>query len=451
MEKWAVEEAQVFTNLSLSNDPPLILCNVIYISQSIALYGFFAPNTLALILTMGLFRLLISYLRGITRPVVQFWLVTALCQIGQISIFCLLLFDEKESWTTNIISSTVVLVIGEINPIHSVFVNGLLVTKHLVMWGIVGWTRGAPGELISMIPTIWIYWNLLHAQAYKRSLLIAKQRAEEEKTVEEQRLKALLSAMPDGVIVLSDAMEVLTCNPAALKQLELDYSGNPAESIAKLIATLAYDEDYLSEEEKGTRFEEDLRRLLRQQEGKVGNFKPVLYEGKNLECRGCLTMWDKNKVLILTIRDTSNWTKLEKAAKQDSANKTALIRSVSHELRTPVNAIINLCQDLQSSETIGEQDREDVEILANASHFLLSMINDLLDYTQILNDKFALTKENFDLERLIRTCGRLIALQCKQKKVDFIVRYDPFLPKFAYSDENRLKQIILNLLSNAAK
>jgi signal transduction histidine kinase len=218
-----------------------------------------------------------------------------------------------------------------------------------------------------------------------------------------------------------------------------------------LIEKLNYDTEYLEKKERMKSFGRDIRSLLRDKEGTVGNFKPVLHEGKHLECRGCLTMWDKSKVLILTIRDISNWAKLEKAAKQDSANKTALIRSVSHELRTPVNAIINLCQDLQSSETIGEQDREDVEVLVNASSFLLSMINDLLDYSRILHDKFELVRTNFDLKRLIKGCGQLIALQCKQKFVDFLVRYDPLLPRIINSDENRLKQVILNLLSNAVK
>jgi signal transduction histidine kinase len=288
-------------------------------------------------------------------------------------------------------------------------------------------------------------------QNHKKKLLIGKQKAEVEKEVKEKRLKALLYAMADGIVVLSEGLKILTHNPAILTQLEVQSDSNAVDTMEKLIGKMNYDSEYLSPGEEAYVFNADLCELLRQGEGAGKNFAPLLYAGKHLECRGCVTKWDENKIMVLTVRDTSNWAQLEKAAKRDSANKTALIRSVSHELRTPVNAIINLCQDLQESSSLAGKDKADVEVLVNASNFLLSMINDLLDYSRILHDKFELMKTRFNLENLMKSCGQLIALQCKHKHVDFTVRYDSQLPKFVHSDENRLKQVILNLLSNAVK
>jgi nitrogen-specific signal transduction histidine kinase len=445
MKPWEVEEAEMSTRVICLYDDLAILPFLFYFYQAVCWNGLLSGKTGMLIALFVLFRLVFGYLRAIKNPLARFWVVFALAQACQGLIIFAVVSSMNENFPVNLINSTVFLMISEISPIHSQLVNFLIITKHLGMWIWAAHCRGLPGDLFSMIPALWCFWNLLHAQALKRKLLIAKKEAEE------NRLEALLCALPDGVVVLDENMKVLTWNPAVRRKLGVENSMDSELKATFVISNLEYDPEYMEKTEEIRIFGNDLKALLKKDEGAVDNFKPVLLENRYLECRGCVIKWDGRKVLILTIRNITTWVQLEKAAKRDSANKTALIRSVSHELRTPVNAIINLCQDLQSSETIEEHDREDVEILANASHFLLSMINDLLDYSRILHDKFTLVKTNFDLKHLIRSCGQLIGLQCKQKQVDFIVRYDPFLPKFAYSDENRLKQIILNLLSNAAK
>jgi len=451
MEKWALEEAQLSIKLVQSAEYPCYLTFLYYIWQATALHGLFSLETAALIVLYVGAWLCHQILRAIPKTPVRFWVLFALYELGQMSMLYRFLFDGQESLTSNLICSTSMLMIGEISPVHSLPLNAVLVAKHIVLWTLVAWSKGVPGEALSGVLALWCMWLLLSAQEHKRKLLIATQKAEEAKGVEEQRLKALLSAMPDGVIVISASMHILTYNPAALQQLHLEAMSNPEPSLESLLHQLNYDSEYLNSEEWEHSFEADLRVLVKGEVGRTQSFKPVLLQGRHLECRGCVAEWDESKVLVLIVRDTSNWAQLEKAAKRDSANKTALIRSVSHELRTPVNAIINLCQDLQTSTSIGERDRADVEVLANASTFLLSMINDLLDYSRILHDKFDLVRTNCDLEHLIRSCGQLIALQCRHKQVELVVRFDPLLPKLAYTDENRLKQVILNLLSNAAK
>ena len=451
MKKWEAAEAEIFTKIMGMADLPGTLHQLFYTVQASSKSGFFTMETLTNCALFVLARLFFIMLRSIGRPFLQFWLVFALYEIGQASTLCVVASDWNENFTLHLICSTAVLMIGEISPIHSLLFNALLVTKHMVLWTLVGRSRGVEGEMTSLIPALWVLWILLYAQEHKRRLLIAKQKAEEEKEVEERRLKALLYAIPDGIIVLSETTHVLTYNPTILSQFDLLSTPNPELKLETLIGTLRYDSEYLGKDQISQAFQDDIAKIMSGEEGVVGSFKPILFQGKHLECRGCVTKWDDSKVLILTIRDTSNWAQMEKTAQRDSANKTALIRSVSHELRTPVNAIINLCEDLQTSTALGRKDREDVEVVSNASYFLLSMINDLLDYSRFLHEKFALVKTNFDLEQLIRSCGALIALQCKQKGVNFCARVDPLLPKFAYTDENRLKQVILNLLSNAVK
>ena len=451
MEKWEIDEADLGFNIMLHANYPALISTLHYQTQMLSLYGFFSLETVGFFCIGASFQMVFGQLRYIRNPAVKLWLVFYLFEMVQFLLLVLMLLWSPENFALHLINSTVILVVAELSPIHSAPFNLALIVKHIVMWVFVAWFRGIPGEIMSLVPTVWILWNLHYLLTHKRMLLKDKQRAEEEKEIEKMRLKALLEAMPDGVVVFSDSLEVLSHNPAISTQLGVEIDCKTTACIQMMIGKLSYDPEYCSPEEDIYRFKQDLGSALDMENGVVRNFKPLLYAGKHLECRGCVTLWDDKKVLILTIRDTSNWAQLEKAAKKDSANKTALIRSVSHELRTPVNAIINLCQDLQASPSLGDQERADVEVLTNASSFLLSMINDLLDYSRILHDKFELGKTSFDLEQLIRSCGALLALQCKQKQLNFSVRFDPLLPKFAYTDENRLKQVILNLLSNAVK
>ena len=111
---------------------------------------------------------------------------------------------------------------------------------------------------------------------------------------------------------------------------------------------MRYDLEYLEAGQTHS-FAEDLKLLFREAEGSTKSFKPVLFEGRHLECRGCVNGWEESTVLVLTVREIPI-----------GRTKSALIRS----LRTQVNAVINLCQDLQTSADMGDQDKADVEVLA---------------------------------------------------------------------------------------
>lgn len=116
-----------------------------------------------------------------------------------------------------------------------------------------------------------------------------------------------------------------------------------------------------------------------------------------------------------------------------------------------MNAILNLTLDLQTQEQLSLQGETDLQVVISATSFLLSLINDLLDFSRILHGKFELQKQNFALEPLLRQCAQLFDQQGRGKMLDLRLRIDPLLPVLLYSDETRLRQILLNLLSNALK
>jgi len=148
--------------------------------------------------------------------------------------------------------------------------------------------------------------------------------------------------------------------------------------------------------------------------------------------------------LLLFLRDFTHYAALH-------AQRKALLGSVSHQLRTPTNAIVNICAELEDCPHLSRKEIATLRILSSSSKFLLSNVNDFMDCALLESGGFELRKGPFRLEEMVRECVGLVEAQCGLKGLSLVVRYDRQLPVVAYSDQCRLRQVLLNILSNALK
>ncbi|MFV9503457.1 MAG: ATP-binding protein [Oscillochloridaceae bacterium umkhey_bin13] len=139
------------------------------------------------------------------------------------------------------------------------------------------------------------------------------------------------------------------------------------------------------------------------------------------------------------------------AAEAASAAKSAFLANVSHELRTPLNAVIGFAQILQHDQQLGPRQRELAQIIARSSDHLLGLINDVLELTKIEAGRLAITLAPFDLHRLLSDLDGLFRLRAETRQISFTITLDPALPRAVIGDEGRLRQVLINLLSNAFK
>jgi len=136
-----------------------------------------------------------------------------------------------------------------------------------------------------------------------------------------------------------------------------------------------------------------------------------------------------------------------------SEYKSQFLANMSHELRTPLNSSLILAKLLADNEQ-GNLNEEQVRFaltIYNAGNDLLALINDILDISKVEAGKLELVPEDVDLQALIDNLEASFAPMAQEKNLEFVIDRLPGLPEKAYTDRQRLEQILRNLLSNAVK
>jgi len=130
--------------------------------------------------------------------------------------------------------------------------------------------------------------------------------------------------------------------------------------------------------------------------------------------------------------------------------KSEFLATMSHEIRTPMNGIMGMT-DLLRRTPLSQQQAQYVSTIYQSTQSLLTVINDILDYSRIESGKLELDYQHIAVESIVDDCVRLFALRSSEKNLPLYIHIDSRVPDQIRTDPIRLKQIITNLLSNAFK
>ena len=150
-------------------------------------------------------------------------------------------------------------------------------------------------------------------------------------------------------------------------------------------------------------------------------------------------------------KDQEKLSEAVKIAEMASKTKSAFLANMSHELRTPLNVIISLTELLLEEDRYSHEIRENLHMINNAGHTLLSIVNDILDITKIESGKLTITPVEYHTASLLNDTAILMTTRIGEKPIVFELNISSDLPYLLYGDDLRVKQILNNLLSNAIK
>ena len=139
------------------------------------------------------------------------------------------------------------------------------------------------------------------------------------------------------------------------------------------------------------------------------------------------------------------------AAEGANKAKTAFLSNMSHEIRTPMNAIIGLDSLALHDKTLSDTTREYLRKINGSAKHLLGLINDILDMSRIESGRLVLHKAEFSFSEMLEQINTMVMSQCSEKGLSYECRITGHVDNYYIGDDMKLKQVLVNILSNAIK
>lgn len=176
--------------------------------------------------------------------------------------------------------------------------------------------------------------------------------------------------------------------------------------------------------------------------------------GTIIGCSFILIIFFIIRILKNINKNEINREKLKEAklkAEELSEAKARFMSNMSHEIRTPLTAILGFSEQLKTNIENKEEKEKYVNIITKSSEHLLNIVNEILTFSKIDAGKIIIEKEKFNYHDLIDEVYQVLAIKAREKKLEFTRYTDPALSNWFIGDVQKIKQIIINLTSNAIK
>ncbi len=153
---------------------------------------------------------------------------------------------------------------------------------------------------------------------------------------------------------------------------------------------------------------------------------------------------------IVAVNDVTELMLAQQRAEEAARSKASFLANMSHEIRTPMNAIKGL-SELLALTPLNQTQKNYIKNIVGSADSLISVINDVLDFSKIDANRIEIVPVAYSLNKLIGELAGVIGLRAEEKGLHLFMEIAPDIPSHLVGDDARIKQIVLNLLSNAVK
>jgi len=267
---------------------------------------------------------------------------------------------------------------------------------------------------------------------------------------------AMFEANPQINILFNSKMQVIDCNPGALKFMKFETKQSLLDNFVDFMQTNLL--PVMSDGRPALPLAERL--MIAAKEG-YDKFDTEIYidgERKFINVEFQRIPYEDSFALVAYVHDQTearerelDLKRLRELAEAANKAKTSFLSTMSHEIRTPMNAILGITEIYLQDEDLDPNIREAFEKIYTSGDLLLSIINDILDLSKIEAGKMELTTNKYEITSLLSDTAQLNMMRIGSKPIEFELYVDENIPSALYGDELRVKQILNNLLSNAFK
>ena len=267
------------------------------------------------------------------------------------------------------------------------------------------------------------------------------------------RLTTLIQNLESGILVEDENRRILLANQTFCDIFRLPLSpealrGPDCDSLLRQAAALFQDPQTVIE---------DIQQILQIRQPLIGQ-EIQLIDGRTLE-RDYIPIFIDNDYQghLWQYRDITERKRVQQQLEQairstEAANraKSNFLATMSHEIRTPLNAILGLT-DLLRLTRLDDEQQDFVDTIHNSGSMLLALINDILDFSKIEADKLELERRGFGLHRCVQDVVHMMSSLADEKGLELQLNIAPDVPRRIIGDVTRLRQVLVNLVSNGVK
>ena len=312
------------------------------------------------------------------------------------------------------------------------------------------------GEVSGLVAKLDDVTEMTNMQKDLKEALEKAEAAVQETAAAQLTTSAMFEANPQINILFNNRLQVIDCNPGAIKFMRFETKESLLENFVEFMQTNLL--PVMSDGRPALPLPERLMIAAKQGHDIFDTEIYIGGEKKYINVEFQRIPYEESFAIVAYVHDQTearerelDLQRMRELAETANKAKTSFLSTMSHEIRTPMNAILGITEIYLQNEDLDANIKEAFEKIYTSGDLLLSIINDILDLSKIEAGKMELSPSKYVITSLISDTAQLNMMRIGSKPIEFELEVDENLPTTLLGDELRVKQILNNLLSNAFK